>query len=84
MATKKIKNDIIVPETTSISIAPIVDELKEIIDLLKEDLEITRSELGKTKLDVFKLYDHLVRLKFITGGCVISIIVMLLMLLSKG
>lgn len=84
MATKKIKNDIIVAEPSTISITPIVDELKEIIDLLKEDLEVTRSELGKTKLDVFKLYDHLVRLKFITGGCVISIVIMLLMLLSRG
>ena len=43
MVTKKIKNDIIVAEQPSISITPIVDELKEIIDLLKEDLEVTRS-----------------------------------------
>ena len=84
MASKKIKNDIEVTSTSEFTITPIVDELKEIINLLKEDLEITRSELGKTKLDVFKLYDHLVKLKFITGGCVVAIIAMLLMLLARG
>lgn len=84
MASKKIKNDIEVTSSPEFTITPIVDELKEIIDLLKEDLEITRSELGKTKLDVFKLYDHLVRLKFVVVGCIVSIISLLLMLLAWG
>lgn len=82
----KIINDRLVEpgtiEKDAFTLQAVTDELKEIIDLLKEDLNVTRSELDKTKLDIFKLYDHFVRLKFVVVGCIIAIIVLLMLLLG--
>lgn len=84
--TKRVFNDKLVETSTiekdAFTLQTVTDELREIIDLLKEDLNVTRSELDKTKLDIFKLYDHFVRLKFVVVGCIIAIIVLLVILLG--
>ncbi len=80
MATK-IVNDNIVKQD---SLTSITTELNEVVSLLKEEIEITKCELGKTKMDIFKLYDHLVKLKFVVGGCAITVVYLILLLLTRS